>query len=125
MEKEKNVTARPVNRRSFLKKGVLAGGAATIGAGFIGGKSFAFAQERSERPTKGDIAILRFLNALEQIEADLWLQYAELGGGTGQRPFREPMGEIRSTSARWRFLTATWRSISSTTPMTKSATRLS
>ncbi|MGA7191424.1 MAG: ferritin-like domain-containing protein [Candidatus Acidiferrales bacterium] len=80
MEKEKNVTARPVNRRSFLKKGVLAGGAATIGAGFIGGKSFAFAQERSERPTKGDIAILRFLNALEQIEADLWLQYAELGG---------------------------------------------
>lgn len=62
------------------EKGSAGGGAATIGAGFIGGKSFAFAQERSERPTKGDIAILRFLNALEQIEADLWLQYAELGG---------------------------------------------
>jgi len=30
--------------------------------------------------TRGDIAILRFLNALEQIEADLWLQYSELGG---------------------------------------------
>lgn len=124
MEKEKNVTARPVNRRSFLKKGVLAGGAATIGAGFIGGKSFAFAQERSERPTKGDIAILRFLNALEQIEADLWLQYAELGG-VQDSTIPGANGEIRSTSARWRFLTATWRSISSTTPMTKSATRLS
>jgi hypothetical protein len=30
--------------------------------------------------TKGDIAILKFLNALEQIEADLWIQYSELGG---------------------------------------------
>ena len=80
MEKEKRVTARPVNRRSFLKKGVLAGGAATIGAGFIGGKAFAFPQDNSSRPSKGDIAILRFLNAVEQIETDLWLQYAELGG---------------------------------------------
>jgi len=32
------------------------------------------------RPNKGDIAILRFLQALETIEADLWRQYAELGG---------------------------------------------
>jgi hypothetical protein len=81
MEKAKSVTARPVNRRSFLKKGVLAGGAAaTIGAGLVGGRSFAFAQDSSSRPTKGDIAILRFLNAVEQIETDLWLQYAELGG---------------------------------------------
>jgi hypothetical protein len=31
-------------------------------------------------PTKGDIAILRVLSAVEQIESDLWLQYAELGG---------------------------------------------
>src|SRR4029077_8622606 len=30
--------------------------------------------------TKGDIAILTFLSALEQVEADLWIQYAELGG---------------------------------------------
>jgi hypothetical protein len=30
--------------------------------------------------TKGDIAILKFLQALEQIEADLWQQYSELGG---------------------------------------------
>ncbi|MGH6846228.1 MAG: hypothetical protein ACREC0_01955 [Methylocella sp.] len=31
-------------------------------------------------PTKGDIDILRFLSAVEQIESDLWLQYNELGG---------------------------------------------
>src|ERR1700731_4587776 len=30
--------------------------------------------------TKGDIAILRLLAAVELIESDLWLQYAELGG---------------------------------------------
>ncbi|HXA84477.1 MAG TPA: hypothetical protein VNZ47_05350 [Candidatus Dormibacteraeota bacterium] len=30
--------------------------------------------------SKGDIAILRFLQALETVEADLWLQYSELGG---------------------------------------------
>jgi hypothetical protein len=29
---------------------------------------------------KGDIAILRLLAAVELIESDLWLQYAELGG---------------------------------------------
>lgn len=30
--------------------------------------------------TRGDIAILRFLSAAEQIETDLWEQYTELGG---------------------------------------------
>jgi hypothetical protein len=30
--------------------------------------------------TKGDIAILSFLGALEQVEEDLWRQYSELGG---------------------------------------------
>ena len=35
---------------------------------------------------RGDIAILTFLSALEQVEADLWIQYAELGGATTQGP---------------------------------------
>jgi hypothetical protein len=34
--------------------------------------------------SQGDIAILRFLSALEQVESDLWIQYAELGGATNQ-----------------------------------------
>ena len=37
------------------------------------------AQERG-RLNPGDAAILRFLAAAELIEADLWTQYAELGG---------------------------------------------
>src|ERR1700723_703298 len=80
MEETKGRTNRSVNRRAFLKKGAMAGGVATIGAGLIGGNTLAFAQGNEANVPKGDVAILRFLNAVEQIEADLWLQYAELGG---------------------------------------------
>jgi hypothetical protein len=64
-----------------LKTGIVAG-AATMSAGLLGGGQSAFGEdeERDEELTRGDIAILRFLNALEQIEADLWIQYSELGG---------------------------------------------
>jgi hypothetical protein len=71
------------NRRSFLTRGAVAAGAATLGAGLLAGKSLAFdpGQEASGPGiTRGDIAILRFLQALEQVETDLWQQYSELGG---------------------------------------------
>src|SRR5712664_96953 len=71
------------NRRSFLKKGTVAAGAATLGAGVLAGKPFASNREDDgdRAPiTRGDIAILRFLQVLEQVEEDLWRQYAELGG---------------------------------------------
>jgi hypothetical protein len=73
------------NRRSFLKTGMVAG-AATIGTAMLPASPVAFAGEEDDhRPiTKGDIAILTFLSALEQVEADLWIQYAELGGATNQ-----------------------------------------
>ena len=84
MKKEGNVFSRSSNRRSFLKGGTVAAGAATLGAGLLPGKLSAFDRELRDgdrRPiTRGDIAILRFLQALEQVEADLWLQYSELGG---------------------------------------------
>jgi hypothetical protein len=72
-------TKRPVDRRSFMKNGLLAGGAATVGAGLLANGTPARAQERG-RLNPGDIAILRFLAAAELIESDLWQQYAELGG---------------------------------------------
>ena len=73
------------NRRSFLKRGAAAAGAATLGAGMLTNPASVFAQEAGDFPvTQGDIAILRFLSALEQVEADLWIQYAELGGATNQ-----------------------------------------
>jgi hypothetical protein len=78
---------RPTNRRSFMKKSLLAG-TATVGAGLIAAKT-ASGQTLGQPhpPTRGDIAILSLLAAAELIEADLWQQYAELGGITpGQLP---------------------------------------
>lgn len=78
--------SRPANRRAFLKKGLAAGGAVAVGAG-LGARAFALPFQDDDdhdrddaRLTRGDAAILRFLAALETIEADLWRQYNELGG---------------------------------------------
>ncbi len=72
------------NRRTFLKKGLTATAAATIGAGLVTHSSSALAwddqEEKSGRLPKGDAAILRFLAAAEILETDLWQQYNELGG---------------------------------------------
>jgi hypothetical protein len=68
------------NRRSFLKNGVLAAGAATAGAALFGRALPTFGEEKSGHLPPGDAAILRFLAAAEIIETDLWEQYTELGG---------------------------------------------
>ena len=68
------------NRRRFLKGGMLAVGATAFGAGLAPSRLLASQDDNSAPITKGDIAILRFLQALETIEADLWQQYSELGG---------------------------------------------
>ncbi len=63
------------NRRSFLQGGITAG-IATVGAGLFRG------QARAERTdgalSSGDIAILKFLAAVELVEDDLWGQYSLL-----------------------------------------------
>jgi len=77
-----NSISRPVDRRSFLKGSLLASSAA-VGAGLLTSATLARAQAQTQTSgplNKGDIAILRFLAAAELIEADLWTQYAELGG---------------------------------------------
>jgi hypothetical protein len=88
MENQGSNTKRSVDRRSFMKSGLLAGGAATVGAGLFANGTLARAQERVEdgRLDAGDVAILRFLAAAEIIESDLWTQYAELGGLTSGVP---------------------------------------
>jgi len=68
------------SRRSFLRKGLVVGGAGTIGAGLLAGGLPAFAEASGGGLTKGDVAILRFLSAAEILETDLWQQYNELGG---------------------------------------------
>ncbi len=73
--------ASPFNRRSFLKNTMVAGAAATVGAGILAKSVPAYASEtKASAVTKGDIAILRFLAAAEILESDLWAQYTELGG---------------------------------------------
>ena len=83
MENPVNNTKRSVDRRSFMRSGLLAGGAATVGVGLLANATSARAQDGSL--DAGDVAILRFLAAAELIEADLWTQYAELGG-IGKNP---------------------------------------
>jgi hypothetical protein len=86
MKKDETLIAGRKNRRSFLKNGMVAAGAMTAGVALASG-SAAFADSDDRAPiTKGDIAILTFLSALEQVEADLWIQYAELGGPTPKVP---------------------------------------
>jgi Ferritin-like domain len=68
--------AAGLSRRSFLATGVAAGVGASLGP--LGLSAAAFANTTSLKP--GDAAILRFLAAAELLEADLWLQYNELGG---------------------------------------------
>src|SRR6478672_3026166 len=86
MDNVRSNTSQSANRRSFLKKGVLGASAATLAAGMLPGGLAAFDRGEDDGApiTKGDTAILTFLSALEQVEADLWIQYAELGGATNQ-----------------------------------------
>ena len=90
-----NKAGRSVDRRSFLKGSLLAGGAA-VGAGFLANGTLARAQAYT-RPNgalnAGDVAILRFLAAAELIESDLWTQYAELGGIGNNPPIEVDPGQ--------------------------------
>jgi hypothetical protein len=67
------------DRRSFLRTGAIAGTALVASATAMA-QQVADSEATNRSLTKGDIAILRFLAAVELIESDLWLQYAELGG---------------------------------------------
>ena len=93
-----NVDKRLVNRRKLLKGGMLAGGAAVVGAGLLNGGTSALGQEAAD-PGNGslsnsDVAILRFLTAAELIEADLWQQYAELGGVSASNPYQAALSNL-------------------------------
>jgi hypothetical protein len=102
MDNPANNTRRSVDRRSFMRSGLLAGGAATIGAGLLANATSVRAQESREdgRLDAGDVAILRFLAAAELIEADLWIQYAELGGiGDNLPPEIDPNEQLNPYQA--------------------------
>jgi len=101
MENPISNTRRSVDRRSFMKSGLLAGGAATIGAGLLANATSARAQDWKDDGglDAGDVAILRFLAAAEIIESDLWIQYAELGGIGDNPPVEVDPGEMATLNA--------------------------
>src|SRR5690242_10279552 len=70
---------RYVSRRSFLGR-TIALGAGTMGAGWLSSIRTAAAAASSGALSPGDAALLRFVAALEILEADFWIQYNELGG---------------------------------------------
>src|SRR5262245_20026983 len=85
-------------RRSFLKKGLAAGGIS-----FVTNRRTLIAQVEDEgRLTKGDAALLRFAAAAEILESDFWVQYNELGGipdkevpgGTGNSIYAEKLKNL-------------------------------
>src|SRR5215471_10569237 len=92
-----------INRRSFLRNGLTAAGA----AGLLATSSSALADDdfdRSGRLTRGDAALLRFAAAAEIIETDFWVQYNELAGirdgeepdGTGNPAYHDAVSQLDS-----------------------------
>ena len=80
MEHNIRQTKHSTSRRSFLRKGLVVGGAGAIGAGLLANGLPASQKKEVPSLTRGDVAILRFLAAAEILETDLWQQYNELGG---------------------------------------------
>ena len=81
MKKVESTIEKRANRRSFLKNGIAAASAVTVGAGMMSSGLSALGADRERGGiTEGDASVLRFLAAIELIETDLWQQYNELGG---------------------------------------------
>lgn len=98
-----------INRRSFLRNGLVAG----VAGGMLGNRALALAGDESEPSsgslTQGDAAMLRFAAAAEILETDFWLQYNELGGipdkevpgGTGNPKYTAAISVLDSDMAEY------------------------
>lgn len=101
------------SRRSFLKRGAFAAGAATVTSSLFERGLTAFGQEgreeKSGKLTKGDAALLRFAAAAEILETDFWVQYNELGGvqdsevpgGSGNVAYTTALAKLDSDMAQY------------------------
>src|SRR5882724_3904222 len=70
-----------LGRRTFMKRLGLAGTALVPAGTLLTGRSAARAARFGGGLTRGDVAILKFLAAVEILESDLWQQYNELALG--------------------------------------------
>lgn len=105
MEKLTSNSEQSGSRRSFLKKSLITGAAATVGASILsnGRGTLAHATSSNAAISDGDVAILRFLAAAELLETDLWMQYAELGGVTSgaQNPYQLALQQLDSDGSQY------------------------
>jgi hypothetical protein len=113
MEKMWTNMKAATNRRSFLKNGLTAAGAATAGMGLLAETPSALAQDafntRGGSLTRGDAALLRFAAAAEILETDFWVQYNELAGiqdsevpgGSGNPAFTAALSVLDSDMAQY------------------------
>ena len=100
MQDDGNIISRRHDRRNFLKTGIAATGAVTVGTALLARATTASAQAGSL--TAGDAAMLQFPAAGEALEADFYTQYNELGGiqdsevpgGTGNREYTKRLNRI-------------------------------
>jgi hypothetical protein len=94
------------SRRDFLIKGAAVGAASMTAGRLLADAPLALA---SGGLSTGDAAILRFLGALETLEADLWQQYNELGGiqdsevpgGSGNKAYTAALAVLDEDMAQY------------------------
>lgn len=85
MPENKNHEKMSLGHRGLMTSGMLAASVAAAGAMLSQLRHTSFGQKldfTQSRLNKRDLAILRFLTVVEQIERDIWQQYNELGGVT-------------------------------------------
>ncbi len=104
MENSRSGIERQASHRSFLRTGAWGVGAA-VGTDLLS-QQLAASQVDDAKLNRGDIAILTFLSALEQVEADLWIQYAELGGAVTQGVTFSPIDLPFKTGLAQNYITA-------------------
>src|SRR6202049_797796 len=104
MENSRSGIERRASRRSFLRTGTWGVGAA-LGTGMLP-QELARAEEDYGPLNRVNTAILKFLSALEQVEADLWIQYAELGGAVTQGVTFSPIDLPFKTGLAPNYITA-------------------
>jgi hypothetical protein len=91
-----------LGRRAFMKRVGLGGAALTPVGSLLASRTSARASGTSARLTGGDVAILRFLAAVELIESDLWQQYNELA--LGNESFQLALNLLDGDEATYVFL---------------------
>ncbi|HET7036140.1 MAG TPA: ferritin-like domain-containing protein [Thermomicrobiaceae bacterium] len=109
MEQQSNQTSGTSSRRVFLGRSLALGAGAGVLSSGLAFASAAAHPASDTAITKGDVAILQFLSALEILESDLWQQYNELGGipddevpgGSGSQPYFDALAVLDEDMAQY------------------------